>query len=163
MDDAGPALKSVFPFCKGCPADSNCCTGKTVDLPVLTPKDVGLICRKTGLAPRQFCLPTRDVLSTMRSRKGVCYFYKQGKCSIYRFRPVDCRLFPFDVHVNDEGKAVLVLHVNACPQRIDAEAFAGKVWPLVRQIKPYLKEFAEYRSPRSSRHSYKVFHDYVQV
>ena len=163
MDDAGPTAKSGFPFCKDCPADSNCCTGKTVDLPILTPKDVEQICRKTGFEARQFSIPADKPISKIRSRKGYCYFYKQGRCSIYRFRPVDCRLFPFDVHVNDEGEPVLALHLTACPHPIDAERFAGKAWALLDQIRPYLQEFAEYRTPRFTRHSYKVFARHVQV
>ncbi|MBN2119536.1 MAG: YkgJ family cysteine cluster protein [Candidatus Omnitrophica bacterium] len=149
-------LKTAFPFCKDCPADKNCCTGETVDLPVLTPKDIDKISKKTGLVPGEFSIPTAQGLSEIRSIKGMCYFYKQGKCTIYSVRPIDCKLFPFDAHLDDAGKPILVLHLNACPVSIDAEPFIKRAQFFFRQLHPYLEEFAAYRTQRFDRHSYKV-------
>ena len=149
-------VKPSFPFCKGCPADDNCCTGKTEDLPVLTPKDISAISRKTGLSASDFSIPTTNGLSNIRSRRGRCYFYKNGACTIYAVRPLDCKLFPFDVYLNDEGKPVLVLYLTACPAAAHAEAFVKRAQSFVKQGHPHLEEFAAYRPPRFDQHPYKV-------
>lgn len=43
----------------------------------------------------------------------MCYNKEYKKCMIYKIRPVDCRLFPFDVHIVD-GKSYWIIWDLPC-------------------------------------------------
>lgn len=45
------------------------------------------------------------------TRGKGCVFYKYGKCDIFSVRPLDCRLFPFDI-LDLDSKMVLVYYSN---------------------------------------------------
>ena len=149
-------LNGTFGFCEGCPGNSNCCTGKTVELPVLTPGDVISISKEMELPASEFSTQTNGSLSEMRSRKGECFFYKNDRCTIYNNRPVDCRLFPFDILKNKENKLMLVWYSTTCPKTIDANNYTKEIKFLLSSLKPFFKEFAEHRSPLLDKHSYNV-------
>lgn len=149
-------LKPTFHFCKYCPKTENCCTSKTVDPPVLTPNDVDNICKKTGLTSNEFCISAERGLSEMKRHNGHCYFYQNEKCTIYRIRPVDCKLFPFDVYKNNKGELLLLCYLSACPIQIDVESCIEKARSFLKDLYPYLEEFAEHNSPLLDHHNYKV-------
>ena len=146
-----------FSFCNNCPAHLNCCTGKTVDPPVLTPNDVERITAKTGLSRDEFCQPIPGGhLSTMKAREGACYFYRQGRCTIYNVRPVDCRIFPFDIDRTTSGELVWIVYSSACPNEVDARQYLREVQPLLPLLQPYLEEFASRSSPCMEEHDCHV-------
>lgn len=140
-------MDRMFHFCKECPAKKNCCTGKTVDLPVLTPIDVSNICKRTGLSPGDFTVSGGEKLLNMRPVDGRCFFYRKEKCTIYEARPFDCKLFPFDIRKNEKGKLILVWYSTACPNPIDIEPYKEKINALLPSLNPYLEEFALQKSP----------------
>lgn len=146
----------TYRFCAGCKASENCCTGKYVDLPVLTPEDTQRISEVTQTSRREFTTETSGTLANMKARSGKCYFYRNGKCSIYGSRPIDCRLFPFDVRENSLGNLVLVWYSSACPKPIDAESYIEHAKSLLPEIQAYITEFAQKESPLLDKCSYKI-------
>ena len=147
------SAEGSFSFCDGCPAHSNCCTGKTVDLPILTPADTQRISEETGIPRPDFCSETEGRLLTMRARPGGgCYFYRDGKCSVYDVRPIDCRMFPFDVERTESGQLAAIVYSTACPKPTDALKHAGRVGELLREIEPYLDEYASSEAPKLAGH-----------
>jgi Fe-S-cluster containining protein len=79
----------------GC--DSNCCKASAPI--VLNPYEIALICRESAMSYEDLL----DVVDTDRAdgfplvmlpRDPVCHFWSGKGCSIYRARPLACRLFP---------------------------------------------------------------------
>lgn len=117
-------------------------------MPVLTRDDVARISEVTGLDRREFCEESQKSLTVMRSVAGACHFYRQGKCSIYGARPIDCRLFPFDVAAAADGSISLISYTSACPKSIDASSYVNNVESLLHRLGRQLAAFANLRSPR---------------
>jgi Fe-S-cluster containining protein len=95
----------------------NCCE---VEPPFLTAGDVVQISNSTDLGADVFSEERKDGSDkTFRQMKvgadGKCIFYssQSGKCGIYENRPLDCKLFPMDIDVQD-GKFVWILY-RTCP------------------------------------------------
>jgi Fe-S-cluster containining protein len=76
---------------------SNCCTsGEPI---VLNPYEIALICRESNMSYEDLL----DFVDTDRAdgfplvmlpREPACHFYTKQGCSIYKARPLACRLFP---------------------------------------------------------------------
>jgi Fe-S-cluster containining protein len=146
----------TFNFCEGCPGDNNCCTGKSVDLPVLIPSDIINISNEMKLPANVFSTHTNGTLSEMKARKGKCFFYEKDRCTIYHDRPIDCRLFPFDIKKSKENKLMLVQYSTTCPKPIETNNYTNDIMPLLSSLRPFFREFAEHRSPLLNKHSYSV-------
>jgi len=99
----------------GC--DANCCT-KSAPI-VLNPYEIALICRETGMSYEDLL----DIVDTGRAkgfplvmlpRYPACHFFTGKGCSIYRSRPLACRLYPLG-RVFDGGTSYIVHPgINAC-------------------------------------------------
>ena len=79
----------------GC--DSNCCKASAPI--VLNPYEIALICRESKMSYEDLL----DVVDTERAdgfplvmlpREPACHFWTKQGCSIYKARPLACRLFP---------------------------------------------------------------------
>ncbi len=143
-------------FCKACPAHTNCCTGKTVDLPILTPKDVNRISAATGLDPEDFSKNSDGALRPMKAGYQGCFFYESGRCKIYDSRPTDCRMFPFDVDRAEDGSLIWIVYSSTCPVSVDASEYFPSVQELEQELDPYLAEFATHTSARMEQHESQV-------
>jgi Fe-S-cluster containining protein len=109
-----------------------------------TPWDVIRMARETGVRPSEFlefltpdevsgvrkcdpawleCNGSRYIMALRRDAKRGCYFLdkKTGYCSIYEWRPILCRLFPFRLHETRDGKLKgFSLHDDVeCPKNRD--------------------------------------------
>ena len=114
-----PKARQLLKFrCTGC---GNCC--KEPLLP-LTDGDVNRIVKGTGEKPADFIRwvdrngiemddePEGFVLlrqgkrvMVLRHTRGGCYFLgKDNRCTIYKSRPLGCRVFPFDGTFFKDGK-----------------------------------------------------------
>jgi Fe-S-cluster containining protein len=99
----------------GC--DANCCT-KSAPI-VLNPYEISLICRETGMSYEDLL----DMVDTGRAkgfplvmlpRDPACHFFTGKGCSIYRARPLACRLYPLG-RVFERGASHIVLpELNVC-------------------------------------------------
>lgn len=106
--------------CKNCSGLQCCGTlrpGGSIEPPFLTPDDVHRISRVTGLPDDDFSEPrlnpaTGKYVVFMRTQPGTgCVFFdhESGRCTIYKHRPIDCRLFPLDIEF-DDGVFYWALH-----------------------------------------------------
>ena len=99
----------------GC--SSNCCT-KSAPV-VLNPYEIALICRESGITYEDLL----DIVDTDRAkgfplvmlpRDPHCHFWTGKGCSIYRGRPLACRLYPLG-RIFEEGASYIVLpELNIC-------------------------------------------------
>ena len=90
------------------------------------------------------CEEIKDVIDKniflLKAINNKCIFYKDGKCSIYKVRPTDCKLFPYDILRIGE-KYYLVIYEIDC---IDIEKFINENYcaeDLIKRIIPWIKDF----------------------
>jgi Fe-S-cluster containining protein len=149
--------KLTFHFCNICPKDSNCCTGKYVDLPVLTPEDTSRISQYSDLAASKFSFSGNSKLSNMKNINKKCYFYQSGRCSIYEERPIDCKLFPFGIRLNEKDELLLVLYASACPTEVNIKPYFASAKELVKEFYPYIEEYDSVKAPLLDQYDdYKI-------
>jgi Fe-S-cluster containining protein len=137
--------RGTFPFCQSCISKSDCCCScSTVDMPILLPFEVEIVATKKKINSKEFCeKKTTNIYQMNRKTDGSCFFFINNSCSIYPFRPLDCRLFPFDIQLIKD-KYVIGYYTNACsliPTEIEKiEICANHLRPLVALMYPYLSE-----------------------
>lgn len=104
----------------------HCC--KEIGSPFfLTQYDIDKIKAKKQLKENEFRVKKlfrHRALNFLRQKEsGECVFFSDGKCQIYPFRPLDCRLFPLDLHYRN-GQYIWIKY-HLCQ---------GLVLPLDRQL-----------------------------
>jgi len=82
------------------------------------------------------------ILQLRRRKDGSCPFFlsREGRCKIYKVRPLSCRVFPF--WYSDAGKTVIITDHNG----LDCDLLNGKCTIHNRKIKSEHREriFAEF-------------------
>lgn len=157
----------TYKFCETCVPNNRkcCCANPDVDMPILLPHEVATIERTQGIKDQDFCTSKTLNISQM-NRTQVdhelfgCPFYDGQQCRIYDYRPLDCRLFPFDILL-DKGQFLLIYYTEICPglklteERV--EYFVHNLKPLLSLMYPYLSEstFAEFNQ-KLRGHKYRV-------
>ena len=53
-----------------------------------------------------FGLDTGNSFLKLKEDRGSCFFLERRRCTIYRYRPIYCRLFPVHIHVGDRVQLV---------------------------------------------------------
>jgi Fe-S-cluster containining protein len=82
------------------PECGRCCTRAVRDGSVfLEPEDIERLARRLSLSPRAFAREYTvdedgEIALAMRD-DGDCRFLDDGRCSVYRDRPLQCRTYPF--------------------------------------------------------------------
>jgi Fe-S-cluster containining protein len=117
----------------GC--ESNCCT-KSAPV-VLNPYELSLICRESRMSYEDLL----DIVDTDRAnnfplvmlpRDPACHFWTGRGCSIYRGRPLACRLFPLGRVFENRASHIVQPAVNLCtgissaPSRTVADYLASQ-------------------------------------
>ena len=143
-------------FCHACPSDTNCCTSNTVDLPLLTSKDIARIGTATGLSSDDFSSQTSGTLRQMKAGDEGCLFYQAGRCGIYDSRPTDCRMFPFDIDRDDNGRLVWIVYSSTCAVPIDSSKHFAQVQKLAQELEPHIADFATQTSARMEGHDCQI-------
>jgi len=118
-------LDGTFDFCESCSQHNNCCVrmrhGKgQVASPPLLPHEAGLIASVSKIEISEFAEDTTPPGNglAIRANGDRCYFYRDGKCAIYSARPLDCRIFPFDIREVDGG-LFWIVYTDLCPTSFD--------------------------------------------
>jgi Fe-S-cluster containining protein len=112
--------KNTIKTCKTC-LNFECC--KRDGFPVVaTEREIRKIEDRTGLQRENFVVEKKynngkRLYFLQYTQKGHCIFFDQysstyKKCKIYSFRPMDCRLFPLDVDLQN-GDLILIKY-NIC-------------------------------------------------
>lgn len=153
--------EGTFPFCAHCPAAKNCCSrvrpGGPIHTPLLLPSDVQRIESFTGESVDSFCtaLASEDTRRRwMRSGANGCHFFRDEKCAIYAVRPLDCRLFPFDIIEKRDGGFVGIAYTRLCPVEFDARTAWHKAKRLVPLLGNDLLVYAQAETPGLDQEPY---------
>ncbi len=94
-------------------------------------------------------LPQGRRLMTLARREGACHLLgADQRCSVYEARPLDCRLFPFDVKRHAGKSEVTLLALSDCDYELDGdndplliEAQDGRRW---RELAAYQARVASW-------------------
>lgn len=92
---------------------ARCCIERNV---LLLPEDVGRLARVTGLSPEEFAVPVRGLRpythKLKKTREG-CVFLRGRECSVYPYRPLACRFYPFALLRT--GTDYVFIVIETCP------------------------------------------------
>jgi len=123
-----------------CVACSNCC--KTI-IPVIEEKEICVISSKLGLNPEDY--KKKFLVSTEEGfmiNKNPCPHLGINGCSIYEYRPENCREYPFTENKKIRGRLInLVANCSVCPV----------VFEIFERLKKHYKvEFAEFKAEQQA-------------
>jgi len=90
-----------------------------INLPVLNKEEVELISKDYD----DFYNYIGENLYTLKTIDDRCIFYKDDRCIIYNDRPLDCKLYPFDI-IKKDNKYLLILYKLKC---IDTDLFIKNI------------------------------------
>lgn len=127
--------------CTDCTLSGECYSHfDKINFPVLNKDELvkirNLICND------EFYNKINDNLFQLKVEDGKCIFYQNGKCSIYNYRPVDCKLYPFDI-IKDGVNYYLVLYFLNC---IDGNKIIKEnpdIDKLVNCVIPWIEQFTD--------------------
>jgi len=147
-------VKKIFNrTCKSC-LNFECC--RKPGFPAfLTEKDVERIENRTGLSRSEFAIKTkyknRQLYFLRQSANGCCIFWDGSlssykKCKIYPFRPLDCKLFPLDLVLQD-GVFILIKYsiCNGSGSSLQNQIKLAKS-KILPGLKKYLREYATWQT-----------------
>lgn len=101
-----------YSVCADCFTGGNCCSSfNKINAPVLNKQE--LIQLREVLKNDEFYDVVDDNLYKMRLNNNKCIFLINGRCSIYQYRPTDCKLYPFDI-IKKDSKYYLILYQLGC-------------------------------------------------
>ncbi len=109
------------------------------------PDDIRRMIRGTGMKWDEVAQP--DVYSCLsdgdnifaigwilrRSEEGNCIFYRSGACTIYEWRPMICRCYPFFMG----GRGVDIMRCEGLGNKISREKAGEKAGEMARMLKRY--------------------------
>lgn len=101
-------INGTYEFCNECHTNERkcCCESDEVDMPILINDEPNNIQGKSPRVNKLKHFSTQigktSVRQMNRRDNGECHFFCNGSCKIYEDRPIDCRLFPFDIKLDKE-------------------------------------------------------------
>lgn len=158
-------LDGTYDFCTDCYKEKAvcCCASEEIDMPVFIDTEEDLIrsclSRKkrdkkqysSALAKPFDSARVRQIIrDTKKTEEGViqyskCHFFDYGekKCRIYNGRPIDCRIFPFDIKLSgDCSEYVIGYYPDLCdrdlPDLATMKKYAHILRPYFYLLYPYL-------------------------
>ena len=151
----------TFNLCNKCVGnDASCCCNPNVDSPMLLPSEVEVISKSVKLDTDVFSSKVdfskmyddyslKDLYQMKRQKNNNnCYFYKDNKCTIYDIRPIDCRMFPYDIKLESDGNYYLVYYksdncriMNENFKDIKMVSYNTRLF--LRLLLPYLREWSD--------------------
>lgn len=151
----------TFNLCHNCvKAKANCCSNPNVDSPMILPNEALEISKATNIEINEFAnlvdfasmykdKALKSLYQMKRQNEGnACSFYKDCKCSIYDIRPIDCRIFPYDIKLEKDGNYYLVYYItDSCEiKNIDLKNLKMVSYNtrlFLRLLLPYLREWTD--------------------
>ena len=166
----------TFDMCADCVnASATCCSNPQVDSPMILPNEVKEIANNVKKAVNEFATAidfskmhhdnTLKQLYQMKKQEDSnnCYFYQNNKCTIYDIRPIDCRIFPYDIKLEADGCYYLVYYTtNKCAIKSfstdNLKMISYNTRLYLRLLLPYIREWTDpYCSKKlTSNENYKV-------
>ena len=151
----------TFNLCSNCVGKSvNCCCSPNVDSPMILPREAEEIAKTKNIRKEDFSdkisfsemygdETLKDLYQMKRQENShACYFYKNNKCTIYDIRPVDCRIFPYDIKLEKDGNYYLVYYKTKDCQILyenlkDIKMISYNTRLFLRLLLPYLREWSD--------------------
>ena len=151
----------TFDLCSNCVGkNSTCCCDPIVDSPMLLPNEVEAISKKLKLEKDDFTkridlakinndYSLKDLYQMKRFKNtDACYFYRDNKCTIYDIRPIDCRIFPYDIKLEKDGNYYLVYYKSDKCQIMnenikDIKMISYNTMLFLRLLLPYIREWSD--------------------
>jgi len=93
-------------------------------------------------------------MRTMNVGANGCALYENGLCGVYAVRPLDCRLFPFDIIQKPSGQLVLIAYTALCPVVFDTETFMEQATRLIPKLGENLVAYARAKTPGMDKEPY---------
>lgn len=158
-------INGTFDFCTKCFEEHKvcCCASEKVDMPVFLNSEVSLIRnqlsnktqgKNTFSKPLTAPFQNSQIRQMMRDEKKEkdgqlvytkCHFYDMDNqsCKIYNGRPLDCRLFPYDIKLSKDKKEYIIgYYTELCERNLPDEATMKKRAHILRPyfflLYPYL-------------------------
>lgn len=167
-------IPSSLDFCKDCKEVGCCCASESVDMPIMFSFECDNIQMKYNKNKVTFAESIKDIVNCKREiyrmksreitdqhgkKKMACVFYDGKKCTIYENRPIDCRLFPFDIKM-ENNELVFGYHdlcAEVCGKNIKDNIMTYNYFtkPYIYLLRPYIKEFASPASSTKLNQSYR--------
>lgn len=166
----------TFNLCQKCVnAKATCCSNLEVDSPMILPNEAKEIAKSINLEINDFanCIDFSKMYKDnsfkslyqmkRQDKSNSCYFYKDCKCSIYNIRPIDCRIFPYDIKLEKDGNYYLVYYLsdncaikNISLDNLKIVSYNTKLF--LRLLLPYLREWTDpYCSNKlTKKENYKI-------
>ena len=145
--------KGTYSFCNTCVGRFDCCCNcKDIDMPILLPFEVNSISEAYRKPKEEFASKLTNNLYQMKRREDKeengCVFFINNSCSIYKDRPLDCRLFPFDFKEIDNTYWLIYYNdINVCKalpkSKKEIEICAHSIRPILDMILPYMSECSD--------------------
>lgn len=128
--------KGTFLNCTNCQKCINCCQSfDKLNAPLLTKKEVDVI----GTRYANFFDKTETSLYALKVIDNTCIFYKENQCMIYDIRPLDCRLYPFDI-IKEDNKYYLIMYKLDCIEENFIKE-SEDIDAIIREIKPFIDDY----------------------
>lgn len=74
---------------------------------------------KTGLSIKDFAEEITSsspyVYKLRKPRQGKCFFLENNQCTIYKYRPLICRFYPFELKFNQDKETYVFSYTLECP------------------------------------------------
>ncbi len=158
-------LDGTFEFCQACHEEHRgcCCASDKVDMPVFLNNELNLIRKqlpnhqtekstfsKSLTKPYQKSHVRQMKPTEKKDKEGNlehngCHFYdaEQQTCKIYEGRPIDCRLFPFDIRISNSRKEYeIIYYTELCNCHLPDKSIMKKKAHILRPyfflLYPYL-------------------------
>lgn len=151
----------TFNLCSNCVGkNSTCCCDLSVDSPMLLPNEVETIFKKMKIDKEEFSnrislakmnndYSLKDLYQMKRGKdNNACYFYRNNQCTIYDIRPIDCRIFPYDIKIEKDGNYYLVYYksdkcqiINEDIKNIKMVSYNTRLF--LRLLLPYIREWSD--------------------
>lgn len=151
----------TFNLCSKCVGkDATCCCDPSVDSPMILPNEAEIISKKMKISKEEFSKKVdfaemnKDYslkeLYQMKRIKDTnsCFFYRNNMCTIYDIRPIDCRIFPYDIKLEKDGNYYLVYYKSDKCQimsenikNIKMVSYNTRLF--LRLLLPYIREWSD--------------------
>lgn len=151
----------TFNLCSNCVGKSaTCCCNPNVDSPMLLPKEAETISKNMKINIEEFAnkidfskmhndYSLKELYQMKRQdNNNQCYFYRNNQCTIYEIRPIDCRIFPYDIKLENDGNYYLVYYKSKECQIIheklkDIKTVSYNTRLFLRLLLPYIREWSD--------------------
>lgn len=151
----------TFNLCRNCvEKKATCCSDPNVDSPMMLPHEAETIAKALKIDKNDFSkvidfskMYDDYTLKTLyqlkrQNNSDSCYFYKNNQCTIYDIRPIDCRIFPYDIKLEKDGNYYLVYYKSDKCQIInenlkDIKTVSYNTRLFLRLLLPYLREWGD--------------------